>query len=99
MISTVSFEETEYAAPPYKFEAGTPNIAGAVGLGAAIDYISALGLEAIGAHERALLDDATRRLEAFNRVRIIGTAKHKASVLSLPLDGAPPPHLRPVPGS
>ncbi len=90
MIRSVSFDKTEYASPPHKFEAGTPNIAGTVGLGAAIDYISALGLEGIGAHERALLDQATRRLEAINRVRIIGTAKHKASVLSFTLDGVHP---------
>ena len=90
MIETVSFEKTTYAPVPSKFEAGTPDIAGVVGLGAAIDYIQGLGLAAIAAHEHDLLVYATDQLEAIEGVTIIGTAAHKAAVLSFTIDGAHP---------
>ena len=82
MIQSVTFEKTEYADIPHKFEAGTPHIAGAVGLGAAIDYINAIGLERIGAHESALFDYAMRRLSEVPGLRHIGTAQSKTGVLS-----------------
>jgi cysteine desulfurase/selenocysteine lyase len=72
---------------PYKFEAGTPNIAGGIGLGAAIDYLSGIGLEAIAVHEQGLMKYATEALSTIKGLRIIGTAKEKASVLSFVLDG------------
>jgi len=87
MIRSVTFEKTEYNVIPHKFEAGTPNIAGAIALGAAIDYVAGLGLDRIAAHEHALLDYATERLGAFNDLRIIGAAPGKASILSFVLDG------------
>jgi cysteine desulfurase/selenocysteine lyase len=91
MISSVTFEKTTYNKLPYKFEAGTPHIAGAIGLGAAIDYVSALGLPAIAAHEHELLTYATEALRAVSGLRLIGTAKEKASVLSFLL-GEVHPH-------
>ena len=90
MIRSVSFEKTEYAGIPSRFEAGTPNIAGVIGLGAAVDYVSALGRERIAAHERTLLAYATERLAAIEGVRILGTAREKASIVSLVLDAAHP---------
>ncbi len=90
MILSVSFEKTDYNVIPYKFEAGTPNLAGAVGLGAAIEYVSALGLPRIGAHERDLLDYATGRLEGMPGLRLIGTAQKKASVISFTIEGVHP---------
>ena len=90
MISSVTFEKTAYNVLPYKFEAGTPNIAGVIGLGAAIDYIRALGLDRIDAHEEDLLAYATRRVEEIPGVRIIGTARHKAAVLSFTIEGVHP---------
>jgi cysteine desulfurase/selenocysteine lyase len=75
---------------PYKFEAGTPHIAGAVGLGAAIDYMHSLGIENLAAHEHHLLEIATKKLEAMGGVRIIGTAKDKASVLSFMIEDVHP---------
>jgi cysteine desulfurase/selenocysteine lyase len=87
MISLVTFEKTHYNVLPYKFEAGTPNIAGAIGLGAAIDYLSGIGLEAVAVHEQGLMDYATKALSTIKGLRIIGTAKEKASVLSFVLDG------------
>ena len=90
MISSVTFEKTAYNVLPYKFEAGTPNIAGVIGLGAAIDYIRALGLDRIDAHEENLLAYATRRVEGIPGVRIIGTARHKAAVLSFTIEGVHP---------
>lgn len=86
MISSVTFEKTIYNKLPYKFEAGTPNIAGAIGLGAAIDYVQAAGLERIAAHEDRLLAYATAALQAIPGIRIIGTAKRKAGVLSFVFD-------------
>jgi cysteine desulfurase/selenocysteine lyase len=90
MISSVTFEKTTYNELPYKFEAGTPHIAGVIGLGAAIDYVQAVGLEAVAAYEGELLAYATERLVALPRVRIIGTAKNKASVLSFVVEGVHP---------
>jgi cysteine desulfurase/selenocysteine lyase len=86
MISLVTFEKTHYNVLPYKFEAGTPHIAGGIGLGAAIDYVSAIGLEAIAAYEQNLLLYATEALSTIKGLKIIGTAKEKASVLSFVLD-------------
>ncbi len=82
MIAYVTFEKTTYNELPYKFEAGTPNIAGAIGLGAAVDYARSVGLDNIAAYEAELLDYATERVGAIDGVRLVGTAKHKASVLS-----------------
>jgi cysteine desulfurase / selenocysteine lyase len=90
MIATVTFEKTFYKGLPAKFEAGTPNITGVVGLGAAIDYINAVGLEAMGAWEQELLDYATARVGEIPQVRIIGTAREKASVLSFLIEGIHP---------
>ncbi len=90
MISSVTFGETQYNDLPYKFEAGTPNIAGAIGLGAAIDYVSAIGIDAIAAHEHALLEYATVQARAIEGLKIIGTARDKASILSFTLDGIHP---------
>jgi cysteine desulfurase / selenocysteine lyase len=87
MISSVTFEQTTYNELPYKFEAGTPHIAGVVGLGAAIDYVQAVGLEAIATYESELLAYATERMAALPRVRLIGTAPRKASVLSFLVEG------------
>jgi cysteine desulfurase/selenocysteine lyase len=88
MISVVTFEKTHYNTLPYKFEAGTPNIAGVIGLGAAIDYVQGIGLDNIAAYEAEVLADATAALETIPGLRIIGTAKEKASVLSFVLDCA-----------
>jgi len=86
MIKSVTIEKTEYADLPNKFEAGTPNIAGAIGLAAAIDYVTALGFETFEAHERDLLEYATARLAEIPGLRIVGTAKDKASVISFVMD-------------
>jgi cysteine desulfurase/selenocysteine lyase len=87
MILTVSFEGSTYNALPYKFEAGTPNITGAVGLGAAVDYLDAVEFDAVAAHEGALLAYATERLlSEIPGARVIGTAPHKAGVLSFVVD-------------
>ena len=87
MISSVTFEKTLYNKVPYKFEAGTPNIADGIGLGAAFDYLAALGIERLAAHEHDLLTYGTQVLESIPGVRLIGTAKEKASVLSFVLEG------------
>ncbi len=87
MIRSVSFEETQYNDLPYKFEAGTPNIAGSVGLAAALDYVSALGLDAIAAHEDDVVTYATGQLEDIPGVRIIGTAAQKSGIISFLVDG------------
>jgi cysteine desulfurase / selenocysteine lyase len=87
MISDVTFEHTVYHGPSTRFEAGTGNIADAVGLGAALDYVQRLGIEAIGAYEHALLDYATARMKPIPGLRLVGTARDKASVLSFVLDG------------
>ncbi|MGB5444580.1 MAG: cysteine desulfurase, partial [Psychromonas sp.] len=90
MISRVSFEHSDYNCLPYKFEAGTPNIAGVVGLGAAIDYIQAIGIDHIKQRERLLLDYATAGVKQIKGLRIIGTASDKASILSFVMDSAHP---------
>ncbi|GBC81259.1 Cysteine desulfurase SufS [bacterium HR10] len=90
MISSVTFEKTTYNRLPYKFEAGTPHIAGAIGLGAAIEYVTTLGLDAIAAHERDLLIYATEALSGIPGLRLIGTAREKASILSFTLEGIHP---------
>ncbi len=90
MIRSVTFAKTEYNVLPYKFEAGTPDVAGIVGLGAAIEYINSIGLDAIEAYERELLDYATEAISRLSGVRIIGTAPEKASVISFVLDCAHP---------
>jgi len=90
MIEVVSFEKTTYADLPFKFEAGTPHIAGAIGLGAAIDYVAGLGLDRIGAHESDLLAYATEQLGALNSIRLIGTAPEKAAIVSFNVEGVHP---------
>ncbi len=90
MISSVSFEKTTYNAIPYRFEAGTPNIAATIGLGAAIDYVNRLGIENVARQEHELLVYATEKLSEIPGVRIIGTAREKASVVSFVLDGVHP---------
>jgi cysteine desulfurase/selenocysteine lyase len=90
MIRTVTFEGSTWNDLPYKFEAGTPNIAGAIGLGAAIDFVKRIGFDAIGAHESMLLAEATAAVESVPGVRIVGTAKKKASVVSFVMDGVHP---------
>ncbi len=90
MIRSVTFEKTEYNVLPYKFEAGTPDVAGFVGLGAAIDYINSIGLPAISEYEHELLAYATQAVSRIEGVRIIGTAPEKASVISFVIDGVHP---------
>jgi len=87
MISSVTFEKTLYNVLPHKFEAGTPHIEGVIGLGAAIDYVNALGVEAMTAYEQELLAYGTAALAQIPGVRLIGTAREKAGVLSFILEG------------
>jgi len=86
----VTFEKTLYNPVPYKFEAGTPDLAGAIGLGSAIDYLAGLGIEQIAAYEHELLGYATRALTAVPGVRVVGTARQKASVISFLMDDVHP---------
>ncbi len=88
MIREVRFEKTTFNDPPHKFEAGTPNIAGFVGLGAAVEYLSAIGMAHIAEREQTLLAYATERLRAVDGLRIIGQARHKAAVISFLIEGA-----------
>jgi cysteine desulfurase/selenocysteine lyase len=90
MIRSVTFEKTTFNALPYKFEAGTPNIAGGIAFGAALDYVRGVGLEAIEAHEADLLRYATESMRAIPGLTVIGTARQKAGVLSFVLDGIHP---------
>lgn len=90
MIRTVTFERTEFADPPARFEAGTPNIIGAVGLSAAIDYVEGIGWPAIEAHETALMTHGAAALSRLNGLRMIGTARQKSSILSFTLQGIHP---------
>ena len=90
MIRSVTFEKSTWNELPYKFEAGTPDIAGAIGLGAALDYISAVGLDRITAHEHDLLEYGTAALLEVPGLRLIGTAPHKASILSFVIEGVHP---------
>lgn len=93
MILSVAFDHTEYNELPYKFEAGTPDVAGAVGLGAAIAYLERIGMDAIALHEAELLEHATRAIAALPGVRLIGEAREKAGVLSFNIDGIHPHDL------
>ncbi len=93
MILSVSFEGTTWNELPYRFEAGTPHIAGGIGLGAAAEFLDGLGLESVAAHEDELLRRATERVGAIEGVRLVGTAPHKASVLSFTLEGIHPHDL------
>ena len=90
MIRSVTFEKTTYNELPYKFEAGTPDIAGVIGLGAAIDYLDQIGMDVVAAHERDLLEYGTRALESISGLRLIGVAREKAGVLSFVIDGVHP---------
>jgi cysteine desulfurase / selenocysteine lyase len=90
MIASVTFERTTYNKIPYKFEAGTPDIAGVIGLGAAIDYVTGIGISAIAAYETELLDYASKEISKIPGVRILGQAKEKAGVLSFTLEGVHP---------
>jgi cysteine desulfurase/selenocysteine lyase len=90
MIRTVTFEKTTYNDLPYKFEAGTPDIAGGIGLGAAVDYVTRLGIDKIAAYEHELLLYATEALERIPGLRIVGTAREKAAVLSFVMQGIHP---------
>jgi cysteine desulfurase/selenocysteine lyase len=90
MISSVTFEKTIYNKLPYKFEAGTPDIAGAIGLDAAIQYLSSLGMDKVAAYEHDLLTYATEAVAGLAGVRLIGTAKEKTSVLTFVVEGVPP---------
>jgi cysteine desulfurase/selenocysteine lyase len=93
MILTVSFEKTTYNALPYKFEAGTPNISGAIGLGAAVDFLGSLDINAAHAHEHALLEYATGALRKIDGLTIVGTARDKASLISFVVAGVHPHDL------
>ncbi|HZQ19963.1 MAG TPA: cysteine desulfurase [Terriglobales bacterium] len=90
MISSVTFEKTTYNRLPFKFEAGTPDVAGAIGLGAAIEYLSAIGMDNIAGYEHELLAYATEKVAAIRGVRLIGTAREKAGVLSFIIEGVHP---------
>jgi len=90
MIELVTFEKTTFNVLPHKFEAGTPNIAGVIGLGAALDYVCQFDRSEIAAHEQALLDYATEKLRGINQLKLIGTARDKASIISFVLDGIHP---------
>ena len=90
MIASVTFAKTTYNDLPYKFEAGTPHVAGAIGLGAAIDYLEAVGLERVAAWEAELLRHAVEALEALPQVRLVGTARERAAVVSFLVDGVHP---------
>ena len=90
MISSVSFEKTRYNRLPFKFEAGTPNIAGVIGLAAAVDYLEEIGIEAAAAHENELLAYATEAVSQIPRLRIVGTAPEKAGILSFVIEGVHP---------
>ena len=90
MISSVTFEKTLYNKLPNRFEAGTPNVAGAVGLGAAIDFVRGIGVEAIAAHEDELLEQATQAVARIEGLRVVGTARRKAGILSFVMEGIHP---------
>lgn len=90
MILSVSFEKTTFNALPYKFEAGTPNIEGVLGLATALEYVDTIGIDAVQAHEKELVDYATARLQEIGGLKILGTAREKASVISFTLEGVHP---------
>ena len=93
MITRVTFDQTTWNEVPAKFEAGTPNIAGGVGLGAAVDYLAGLGADAIAAHEHRVLEYATQKMEEVDGLRIIGTAREKTGVISFTLGDIHPHDL------
>ncbi|MCP3981907.1 MAG: cysteine desulfurase [bacterium] len=93
MIHSVTFDETTYKDPPHRFEAGTPDITGAVGLGAAVDYLEQIGMDRVEAYERDLLDYGTRLLEEIPRLTLVGTAAEKCGILSFVIDGVHPHDL------
>ena len=93
MILSVTFEKTLYNAVPHKFEAGTPDISGAIGLGAALDWLEGLGRDRVAAHENALLEHGTKLLSAIPGLRLIGTALDKTGVLSFVMEGVHPHDL------
>src|SRR5205807_7677598 len=90
MISSVTFEKTSYNKLPYKFEAGTPNVAGAIGLGTAIEYLNGLGIDNVAAYEHEVLGYSTEAISKIPGIRLIGTASQKAGVLSFVLEGVHP---------
>ena len=90
MISSVTFEKTLYNKLPNRFEAGTPNVAGAIGLGTAIDFVRGVGLDAIAAHEDELLRRATQAVSRIEGLRVVGTARRKAGILSFVMEGIHP---------
>ncbi len=90
MILSVTWEKTSYAEPPHRFEAGTPNIEGAIGLAAALDYLDSLGLDAVAAHESELLETATAAVLAIPGIRLVGAARHRAGALSFVMKGVHP---------
>jgi len=90
MIYSVTFEETQYNVLPYKFEAGTPNMAGVMGLGAAIDFVNKIGLANITAYEQTLLQEATKKLSDIPGLKVIGQAADKGAVISFVIEGAHP---------
>jgi len=90
MIESVSFDGTTYAGLPSRFEAGTPNICGAVALGAAVEFLNGIDLDAVAAHEQSLLDEATERIGSLPGVTIVGTAPRKTAVVSFTMDGVHP---------
>ena len=90
MISSVTFEKTIYNKIPYKFEAGTPNIAGVIGLGSAIDYLTSIRLDAASAHENELLEYATNAISQISGIRLVGTAREKSAIVSFVVDGLHP---------
>jgi len=90
MISSVTFEKTTYNKLPFKFEAGTPHVAGAIGLAAALEYVSGLGIAQVGAHEHEVLEYATEQVSAIPGIHLVGTAGEKAGVLSFTLEGVHP---------
>jgi len=90
MILSVTWDETLYAEPPHRFEAGTPNIEGAIGLAAALDYLESLDLKAVAAHEAELLRTATAAVLAIPGIRLIGAAEHRAGALSFVMAGVHP---------
>jgi len=90
MILSVTFERTRFNEPPHRFEAGTPNIEGAIGLAAALDYVDGLGIDAVAAHENSLLSDATAAVLDVPGVRLVGSARHRASALGFVMEGIHP---------
>jgi cysteine desulfurase/selenocysteine lyase len=88
MISQVTFEKTTWAAVPHKFEAGTPAISGAIGFGEAIKYLQTIGIDAAAAHERMLVEAATRELKSIPGLRLFGDTEHKAAIISFVMEGA-----------